>query len=208
MSSPNEALSITLLLGGVRAGKSARALQLAATHSQDSSEHAVLFVATAQAFDTEMQKRISVHKAERPAGWSTLEEPIEIASGISKHLSQHPDTIAVVVDCLTLWVSNILLNCSENDDVEWTVTNRTRELLNVMQVHSMRSSPSGHAPRHWIVVSNEVGLGVVPPTLLGRQYRDALGRANQLMAAAATSVTLMVAGLELPLKVSPHDGDR
>ena len=94
----------------------------------------------------------------------------------------------IVVDCLTLWVSNMLLALPDDADAESAVADRTRELL-----ASLTGVPS-------IIVTNEVGLGVVPPTPLGRRYRDALGRANQLVAAAADEVTLMVAGLEVKLK--------
>lgn len=193
-------LSLTLLLGGVRAGKSARALQLAENHAADSRSGAVLFVATAQAFDGEMTQRIAAHQAERPSHWSTLEEPVEIVNSITQRLDNSPKTSVVVIDCLTLWVSNILLACTDGDNVEAVVAQRTRDLLNSMREHSSRTTPGHRKPLRWIVVSNEVGLGIVPPSLLGRQYRDALGRANQLVAAAASEVTLMVAGLELPLK--------
>ena len=192
-------LPLTFLLGGVRAGKSAKALQIAQTFSRESNAGSVLFVATAQPFDAEMTHRITAHKAERPPEWRTLEEPVEIADGIAASLAHHPDLRIVVVDCLTLWVSNILLSCANGDDVEGIVSSRTTALLSVMKRFSGGSTTAAREHR-WIVVSNEVGLGIVPPTPLGRQYRDALGRANQLVAAAADEVTLMVAGLEIPLK--------
>ncbi|MEO7360964.1 MAG: bifunctional adenosylcobinamide kinase/adenosylcobinamide-phosphate guanylyltransferase, partial [Gemmatimonadaceae bacterium] len=188
----DRALRLTFLLGGVRAGKSAKALQLAHSYSLNTPERSVLFVATAQAFDSEMTQRIIAHKAERPAHWRTLEEPVEIADEIAQTLERHPDTHVVVIDCLTLWVSNILLNCAEDDDVELIVSRRTTELLSALRRFCNADTVSA-VPRRCLIVSNEVGLGIVPPTPLGRQYRDALGRANQLVAAAATDVTLMVA---------------
>lgn len=183
--------TITLLLGGVRAGKSGNALALANAYS---SAHAceVLFVATAQAFDDEMSQRIAAHKSERPPQWHTLEEPVDIATNIVSALQSRPNIGVIVIDCLTLWVSNLLLSASDSDNAEAQVGARTVELLTVIS-----QLPT---PIHVVIVSNEVGLGIVPPTALGRKYRDALGRANQLVAAAADHVTLMVAGLELPIK--------
>lgn len=200
-STSSRPLPLTFLLGGVRAGKSAQALQLAHKHASESINGSVLFVATAQAFDDEMIQRIAAHRAERPPHWSTLEEPIEIAGSIARHLASSPATAVVVIDCLTLWVSNILLSCSERDNVEAIAAQRTHALLSLIQAKSANTTAAIRKPIHWIIVSNEVGLGIVPPTLMGRQYRDALGRANQLVAAAASEVTLLVAGLEMPLKV-------
>lgn len=200
-STSSRPLPLTFLLGGVRAGKSARALQLAHKYASESVNGSVLFVATAQAFDDEMIQRIAAHRAERPPHWSTLEEPIEITGSIARHLASSPATAVVVIDCLTLWVSNILLSCSESDNVEMIAATRTRDLLSSIQALSANSTAANRKPVRWIIVSNEVGLGIVPQTLMGRQYRDALGRANQLVAAAASEVTLLVAGLEMPLKV-------
>lgn len=177
--------SLTLLIGGVRAGKSARALSLANARRVSGT---MLFVATAQAFDDEMRARIAAHRRERSPEWETLESPIEIAHDIARRRAYTPGISLIVVDCLTLWVSNMLLALPDDADAESAVADRTRELL-----ASLTGVPS-------IIVTNEVGLGVVPPTPLGRRYRDALGRANQLVAAAADEVTLMVAGLEVKLK--------
>jgi len=152
----------------------------------------VLFVATAQAFDDEMRTRIDVHRGERPAHWTTLEEPIVLDDVLDRRLTSRDDRPAlVVVDCLTLWVSNILLTLPEDADVETIVSERTRALLEVLARH--RATPA-------IIVTNEVGLGVVPATPLGRRYRDALGRANQLVAAAADEVILLVSGIDVPIK--------
>jgi adenosylcobinamide kinase / adenosylcobinamide-phosphate guanylyltransferase len=179
-------MSLTLLLGGVRAGKSARALSLAIQYAGDKP---VLFVATAQAFDDDMRRRIDAHRRERPRHWVTLESPIHIATDLDAHLADRADSYgAVVLDCLTLWVSNLLLSLRDDDDAESVVADRSHGLLRAL------------ANRDALVVSNEVGLGVVPPTPLGRRYRDALGRANQIFAAAADDVRLLVAGIELPLK--------
>lgn len=190
-------LDLTLLLGGVRAGKSAKALSLAASHR---SGRRVLFAATAQPLDDEMRRRIDNHRAARSVAWETLESPTELARDITARFAAAAEGFdVVIIDCLTLWVSN-LLAVDDGDDAETAVTERVHALLDSCRQLS-RAARAQHqmAPR-WIVVSNEVGLGVVPPTPLGRTYRDALGRANQLVAAAASNVTLLVAGLEMPLK--------
>jgi len=185
-----DAATLTLLLGGVRAGKSAKALAVATAHDRG---RGVLFVATAQALDDEMRRRIDAHRQDRPSHWQTLESAIDVASDLEAHLDRHGPVGAIVVDCLTLWVSNLLLAAGDGQDVdvEAIVARHVGDLLQVLR-HA--------APARSIIVSNEVGLGVVPPTPLGRAYRDALGRANQLVAAAADEVSLLVAGLELPLK--------
>ncbi|HEY4218458.1 MAG TPA: bifunctional adenosylcobinamide kinase/adenosylcobinamide-phosphate guanylyltransferase [Gemmatimonadaceae bacterium] len=185
-------MTLTLILGGVRAGKSARALALADANAPNGR---VLFVAAAQAFDDEMKHRIDAHKRERPVTWTTLESPMTLSRDIADQFQRARESYEVVlIDCLTLWTSNILLSIGEDEDAEQSVAGHVAELLRLTE----SSAPASDA--HWIIVSNEVGLGVVPPTPLGRRYRDALGRANQLVAAAASDVVLMVAGLELPLK--------
>jgi adenosylcobinamide kinase/adenosylcobinamide-phosphate guanylyltransferase len=182
---------ITLLIGGVRAGKSARALALAESAPGDGD---LLFVATAQAFDDEMRLRIDAHRRERGPHWTTLESPLDIVADLDRHVATTAQRYrALVLDCLTLWVSNILLSSPDDADAEALVADQARSLLEWLQ----RLSCDG---THVIVVSNEVGLGVVPPTPLGRRYRDALGRANQLVAMAADRATLLVAGLALDLK--------
>lgn len=193
-------MSISLLLGGARAGKSARALQVASAFVAEDAVPHVTFVATAQAFDDDMERRISAHRAERDPAWQTIEEPIDLAGAIARHLEANPDVRVVVIDCLTLWVSNLLLQHESHDDIEALVSAQTRSLLDMMRRWAQVSTALTPTSREWICVSNEVGLGVVPPSRLGRQYRDALGRANQLVAAAAADVRLLVAGLEMPLK--------
>lgn len=182
---------ITLLIGGVRAGKSSRALAIAEARESD---RPLVFVATAQAFDDEMRARIDAHQRERSSRWLTVESPVDVATDLNEFVAKH-DVAAIVIDCMTLWVSNILLSLPDDADAEAVVADRTRSLVEVLR----RISSSG---ADVVVVTNEVGLGVVPPTPLGRRYRDALGRANQLVAAAADEVMLLVAGLSIPLKLS------
>ena len=173
---------LTLVLGGVRAGKSSYAQRLAAGGKR------VLFVATAEAGDEEMKARISAHREGRPASWDTLEEPIDLA-GAMRPLLHRYDT--VLLDCLTLWVSNLLLR---NPDIESSRGEILPEAERLLELYR-----SGDAS--WVVVSNEVGLGVMPPTELGRVYADELGRVNRLVAEQADDVYLMAAGL--PLRIKP-----
>ena len=179
---------LTLILGGVRAGKSAYAQRLTA------SGKSVLFVATAEAGDADMQARIEAHRKSRPSDWDTLEEPIDLVSALEPLLHRY-DT--VLLDCLTLWVSNLLLRDSDTESARKDIPSETRGLLDLCR--------NGDAS--WIVVSNEVGLGVVPPTDLGRVYADELGRVNQLVAAEADDVYFMAAGLPLALKTPNRAGD-
>ena len=179
---------LTFILGGARSGKSTLAEQLAARGER------VLYVATAEGRDEEMRRRIAAHRAARPEHWDTLEEPLELVAAL-RPIRDRYDT--VLVDCLTLWVSNLLLQRqaagAAEDAIEERVLNAARELLQLVAI-------SGGG---WIMVSNEVGLGVVPGSPLGRAYRDLLGRVNQLVAAQAREVYLMVAGLPLQVKPAP-----
>ena len=174
---------LTLVLGGVRAGTSSYAQRLAASGER------VLFLATAEAGDREMQDRIEAHRKHRPADWDTLEEPIDLVGALRPLLHRY-DT--VLLDCLTLWVSNLLLRGPDPGSTRKDILSKTRRLLNMYR--------SGNAS--WIVVSNEVGLGVVPATELGRVYADELGRVNQTVAAEADDVYFMAAGLPLSMKPS------
>lgn len=172
---------LTLVLGGARAGKSSYAQRLAAKGGR------VLFVATAEAGDEEMAARIRAHRASRPVDQDTLEEPVNLVTALAPCLHCY-DTL--LLDCLTMWVSNLLLRCPEPGVAGADILSRTRRLLELYR----------KADASWIVVSNEVGLGVVPPTDLGRIFRDELGRANQSFAGEADDVILMTAGLPLALK--------
>lgn len=171
-----------LILGGARAGKSTFALRLA----EERAEGGISFIATAQALDEEMRTRIARHREERPAHWTTIEEPYQL----DEALLQTPESNVVVIDCLTLFVSNWLLRSTGESPTFETTVDR---LLTIIKSQK----------RNVIGVSNEVGLGIVPDTPLSRTFRDVLGRLNQQFAEAADEVYLLVAGL--PLRLKPRD---
>ena len=152
-------------------------------------------VATAEGRDEEMRSRIAAHRAVRPPHWDTLEEPLELA-GALRSIHRRYDT--VLIDCLTMWVSTLLLTLSPEAAAGGSSDERILSYSNKFLVLAAASEAD------WIVVTNEVGLGVVPPSTLGRAYRDVLGRVNQLVAAQAGEVYLMVAGIPLPVKASVH----
>lgn len=188
----------TLILGGARSGKSDWAERLAFRQAAGSGRP-VLFLATATAGDAEMADRIAAHRAARPAAWRTVEEPADLAAAVRDHARAGE---IVLIDCLTLWVSNRLLGRLGADaDLDalpgsaWTAIEA--ELLDAA---ADLLATARQRDLSLILVSNEVGLGLVPPTPLGRRYRDALGRVNRLAAAAADPVILMVAGLPVDLR--------
>jgi len=176
------AKEITLILGGARSGKSHYAQQLAMELGDK-----VLFVATGEALDEEMQTRISEHKESRPKSWRTLEIPTGIGRKIEKQIG---DAEVVIIDCLTLLISNLLRDEPDYPEAEKRMTSEINELIATMD--NLNAS--------FVIVSNEVGMGLVPETRLGRIYRDLLGKANQLLASHATEVYLMVACLPVRVK--------
>lgn len=176
---------LIFLLGGARSGKSTYAENWAKTHGGR-----VLFVATGQAQDEEMAQRIARHRAERPAEWTTLEAPFHAARQIADYEAGHD---VILLDCLTLLAANVLLGLPEDCTQETADEALLSEINALIEIYAASKAV-------WLVISNEVGMGVVPPTRLGRFYRDMLGRANQRMAAAADEVLLLVAGLPWRLK--------
>lgn len=185
---------LTLLLGGARSGKSRYAQEWAQARGGR-----VLFVATAQAFDDEMRERIDRHQQERPTGWRTLEAPLAVGDAVAEAFAEAPETYGtVVLDCMTLLASNVLLAQPE----EATVHQITDALL--AEVQEIVTLCRRH-PGDWLVVTNEVGMGIVPMTRMGRDYRDALGAANQHLAATADEVVLFVAGIPWKLKETPKN---
>jgi adenosylcobinamide kinase / adenosylcobinamide-phosphate guanylyltransferase len=178
---------ITFILGGARSGKSTYALKLAKAGGKR-----VAFIATATAGDEEMAQRIAVHQRERPAGWTTLEAPFGIAAAWKAQPAAATAEI-VLLDCLTLLVTNLLMQAGE-DANEGQLTG-----VVVAEIDGILECARGGSA-DWIIVSNEVGLGLVPPYPLGRLYRDLLGRANQQLAAQADTVIWMVAGIAVPIQ--------
>jgi adenosylcobinamide kinase/adenosylcobinamide-phosphate guanylyltransferase len=177
--------TLTLILGGARSGKSTLAQKLAHERGRQ-----VLYVATATAGDAEMAQRIAAHRAERPAHWRTLEAPTQVGAALRRW--PHPVEV-ILLDCLTLLANNVLAALAEPLTAERAEAALQTEVDGLLEAYAASSAD-------WLVVSNEVGLGLVPPYPLGRFYRDALGRANQHLAARADEVVLMVAGLPWRLK--------
>ena len=179
---------LTLILGGARSGKSTYAEQLAAASGQP-----VVYVATAQAWDEEMAARIAAHQAQRPPTWRTVEAPLHVGRTIAAASRPHDAPPVVLIDCLTLLANNVLGALADVEDAD------AAEAALRGEVDDLLAAYADH-PGAWIIVSNEVGLGIVPAYPLGRVYRDVLGRANQRRAAAADAVYFMVAGLPLQVK--------
>jgi adenosyl cobinamide kinase/adenosyl cobinamide phosphate guanylyltransferase len=169
-------MALTLLLGGARSGKSALAQRLAGRW-----DGPVTVVVTGEARDAEMAERVRRHRAARPADWSTVEEPLELEAA----LAAVPADACALVDCLTLWVSNLL----EKGLTDAQVEGRARSAA---AVAAARAAPT-------VAVSNEVGAGIVPADALSRRYRDLLGQVNAIWAAAADQALLLVAGRAVPL---------
>lgn len=171
-------MSLTLLLGGARSGKSALAVEIARGWRSP-----VTFVATATAADADMAERIARHRAERPPAWRCLEEPLDLAGAL-----QGCGDAGVVVDCLTVWVANLLERRSPEQAVG--------EARRAATLAAARAAPT-------VAVSNEVGLGVHPATGSGRRFRDALGRVNAIWADVADEALFLVAGRALELRPVP-----
>jgi adenosylcobinamide kinase/adenosylcobinamide-phosphate guanylyltransferase len=177
--------NITLILGGARSGKSFYAQSLA-----EETGKFVTFLATAQPLDDEMSARIQKHRSERPATWETLEIPLDIAT----HVRQIKSDI-VILDCITLLVSNLLMQFVQQDLVDEalflaSLQKEMNELLSMLRT----------TDQHWLIISNEVGQGLVPEYQMGRVYRDGLGWANQTLAREAEKVLWMVAGIPMIVK--------
>lgn len=202
---------ISLILGGARSGKSSFAEKLAQARA---GENGVLYVATLQPFDEEMRERVIKHKASRPASWRTVEAPFELASGLFAGLKKEK---LALIDCLTVWTGNRILRESGldidhavlEDDPEGAIPEASltekqpdyvKLEVDIIKELEEMITEARRRKTGLIMVSNEVGMGLVPPYPLGRAYRDLLGRVNQRLAALSDEVFLVVAGIPVDLK--------
>jgi len=174
---------VTLVLGGARSGKSTHAEKLVAGTLSGAAPRPAVYIATAEAGDVEMATRIMTHRARRGPNWTTIEAPLKLDEALSGAASRGAP---VLVDCLTLWLSNLLHAGADLDE-------STDDVVRVLEGYGVPV----------VFVSNEVGLGIVPETPLGRTFRDAQGRLNMRIADRADRVILMAAGLPLILKDRP-----
>jgi adenosylcobinamide kinase/adenosylcobinamide-phosphate guanylyltransferase len=173
---------IILLLGGARSGKSNLAQKLALEMDKP-----VTFIATGEPLDREMEERITRHRRNRPGSWLTIEAPQHVGKTIKEQII---DNRVVIIDCITLLISNLLTDKTDYESAEEVVLHEINELITAMQqVHST-----------FIIVSNEVGMGLVPDNRLGRFYRDLLGIANQTIAQHSDEVYVLFSGLPMKIK--------
>jgi adenosylcobinamide kinase/adenosylcobinamide-phosphate guanylyltransferase len=172
-------IDVTFILGGCRSGKSALALKTANAVAADRR----VFIATSMACDDEMKERVARHRAERGGGWTTVEAPLALSEAIAEHARSG---CVVLVDCLTLWISNVLLETGSPAKVE----NRIPRLIGTL----------AQATCPVVLVANEVGAGIVPENKLARGFRDLAGTVNQAVAAAAHRVVWVVAGIPVTIK--------
>ncbi len=185
-----------LILGGQRSGKSRRAELLARDWLAQSPEHGAVLIATAQPWDEEMRERIARHqqdRAQRVSGMRTVEEPLELAQAVQQQ--SRPDTL-VVVDCLTLWLTNLLMPADVLKQNEALAQEERAQAAMLLIAIEKAAGPV-------VLVGNEIGLGVIPMGRETRVFVDALGRLNQEVAQACARVTFMAAGLPLTLKGLP-----
>ena len=177
---------VTLVLGGARSGKSVFAEDLIEAHRAHAGSDQAIYLATAEPRDAEMRARIEAHQARRGVGWRTLEVPVALTQSLAAD-----DGGPVLVDCLTLWLTNLLLDARTLE----------QEIDALVEVLSARGP--GHAPL--VLVSNEVGLGIIPDNALARAFRDAAGHMHQAVAEVAQQVVFTAAGLPMVLK-RPAEG--
>ena len=166
--------SLTFVLGGARSGKSRYAEEVLGRYAGP-----LTYIATAQALDDEMRERIVHHRTRRDSRWKTVEAPLDLVEALRACVSEQP----VLLDCLTLWLTNVML-AGRNIEAE------SARLVDVL------ANPRGP----WVVVSNEVGMGIVPDNRMAREFRDHAGRLNQMVAQSADRVLFMVAGLPITVK--------
>ena len=172
-------IQLILVTGGTRSGKSSFAQNLA-----EAEKGRKAFIATAEPLDQEMKERIILHKNERPAGWTTVEEPIHLEKTVKKCGEAYD---VLLIDCLTLWVSNLLVNKSMNEKA-------------ILKQISALVASCREVTARVIMVTNELGMGIVPANSLSRLYRDLVGKVNQQVALEADAVYFLVSGIPMKLK--------
>jgi adenosylcobinamide kinase/adenosylcobinamide-phosphate guanylyltransferase len=172
---------LSLVIGGARSGKSRFALSLGL------SARRPVYLAAATAEDAEMAERIDRHRRERPAHWTTVEEPLEIAAAIERHAGEHD---FILLDCLTLWLSNFA----------WKHRDTSEQEIHSAAVGEIARAAAVSGPAHLVLVSNEIGCGLVPESPVGRSFRDLQGWVNQEAARLADWVYFVTAGIPVPIK--------
>jgi adenosylcobinamide kinase/adenosylcobinamide-phosphate guanylyltransferase len=198
MNNPIRIAASELILGGQRSGKSRRAEMLARQWLDSSTTNKAVLIATAQPWDDEMRQRIARHqadRAERVPGMQTMEEPVALAKALNRLNS--PDTL-VVVDCLTLWLTNLVMPASAVDSQHDFASDSSMALAGAPIDQFLQALSQAAGPV--VLVGNEIGMGVIPMGAQVRAFVDTLGRLNQDVARACSRVTLMAAGLPLTLK--------
>ena len=185
---------LILVTGGIRSGKSAFAEELAS-----SKNNSVLYVATGNKTDPEMESRIEQHQKRRPSEWSTLEEPLNLAESLEHYVSASNSLRTIIIDSLDVWISNLILNDNDGSPqkLEANTHESIRQLISCCKNHGSST----------IIVSSEVGLSLVSPNRLGRQFQDLLGLSNQQIALSSDKVYLVVSGLPLEISNISHQQD-
>ncbi len=182
-----------LVLGGARSGKSTFAERLAAN-----SGRSVAFIATATGSDDEMRERIAHHRATRPTGWQTIEEPLDIALAVQRAAALAD---VLLLDCITIWLANWMTQQGDTEHHALLLAGELQDNRALSVVDALLDAVASlPANKTLITITNEVGLGIVPDYPLGRAYRDTLGYINQRLARAADRVYLMVAGMAVDIK--------
>lgn len=189
---------ITFVIGGCRSGKSSFALDQAnKAYAGLSGKKAKLFIATLNPRDAEMNQRVKKHREERDDTWMTIEEPVDIDKAIS---SYGPDAGVILVDCLTLWVTNLMFDRPDTD----LHSSEPSSLIELVEIHVRKLEKSLEVCRCPVFfVSNEVGHGIVPENSLARQFRDLAGFVNQKVAQFSDTVVMTVAGIDVQIKPRP-----
>ena len=183
-------MGLTFVTGGARSGKSTFAEKLARSYATE-----VLYIATAVPFDEEMQERVRKHQAQRPAEWRTVEQYAGIGSVLRE--AQEP---VVLLDCVTVMLSNLLFAAGLNEHQPDRMAVKAIEESIAVEIENILQAVAENPTREVIMVSNELGMGLVPAYPLGRIFRDIAGRVNQKIAAASDKVYLVVSGIPVPIK--------